>query len=1191
MFNRRVVTVLCSLVVCLAMVSQGQPPNVALTGTATSSSTGWGWIPEHAIDGSLDTGTHSETDDPDKWWEVELDQSYVLKEIVVHNRASCCDERIVGVVVIAMDADRNEIYVSEPIATHSAGSIHTFDNDGAGFTDVRYIRLEGGTDFLQIMEVQAIQFWPYAYDPAPADGAVDVTGNTLTWAPADGAVSYNVNLGTDPTALELVQESDAMEYTVDPPFTEGAMYYWRIDAVDAGGAVSEGDLWSFTTLPWEAHFPSPVDGDINVMTEGITLTWTIGKDAILHNVYMGTDQAAVEARDPSTVLRSMSLANTVDLDPLEVDTTYFWAVDEWASSGITYPGPVWSLSTIPTIEISDPNLLAWWKLDEGAGTTVLDWSGHGHHGTLGGDAQWAMDGIEFDGNGDYVDFGTPPELYQPENYTYTAWFKVGTDIQGDSGAQYILCIGSRSDLLFGVEDGVGVDGDLSLHYYDTAPGFHAANAGITEWSADEWHMVAGTRDAEGHKIYVDGALRNSDDNTNLDNYATTRMISLGGRAWTGHQWYEGTLSDVRIYDRALTANEIRLMGSDPLQAWDPQPMDDTTADYGIITMLTWQAGDEAVAHDVYVGTDPNLVAAGDASVYQGRVDVPSYTPAEDFAGSATHYWRIDEINADESITAGTIWNFTVRDQVITSPEAWAEIVLLANPGYFDTDVENGSYDIGAFSGDMTYEFILKSNPDETQASMALAGRLGFGDTTVGLKYEQWNNTGTYGATVFGVADYDYGVATNPGIPTHLVFVSSEDTGTTALYVDGALKGSIDAAITLAGRVGIGRAIREDDSAVDDFDGDIYGVAIFDRALSNGEIKIHADAYLVRGPEDVTAPGDEVVGVPNDGNWPDAETPDLAIDDNTGTKYLHFDGGSVVTGIQVAPMLGSTVVTELTLTSANDDYGRDPTSFELSGSNESIDGPYELIAAGDIVDFAGEDVWPRFTKTETPIEFANTVPYAYYQVVFPTVDRSNNDGLMQIAEIELIGRPSVALFLEDFDSYEAGTDLHGVNGWKGWDNTPGAAADVSDAFASSGANSVDIDGSADLVREFDLTGGMIEFSAMQYIPSGTSGTTYFILLNSYDDGANQDWSIQTTFDLAAGTVGYWGGGAATIVYDEWVKLSYVIDLDNNTVDKYYNGELIETADWDDTGHNTLGAIDLYGNGASSVYYDDITISSL
>ncbi|UCD50432.1 MAG: hypothetical protein JSW27_23270, partial [Phycisphaerales bacterium] len=101
------------------------------------------------------------------------------------------------------------------------------------------------------------------------------------------------------------------------------------------------------------------------------------------------------------------------------------------------------------------------------------------------------------------------------------------------------------------------------------------------------------------------------------------------------------------------------------------------------------------------------------------------------------------------------------------------------------------------------------------------------------------------------------------------------------------------------------------------------------------------------------------------------------------------------------LVGSSVVTALTFTTANDVPTRDPITFELSGSNASIDGPYTLIAAGEIVDFAGATEWPRFTKTETPIEFENTVAYRYYQIVFPTL-RGAAETLMQIAEVEFIG---------------------------------------------------------------------------------------------------------------------------------------------------------------------------------------------
>jgi hypothetical protein len=199
------------------------------------------------------------------------------------------------------------------------------------------------------------------------------------------------------------------------------------------------------------------------------------------------------------------------------------------------------------------------------------------------------------------------------------------------------------------------------------------------------------------------------------------------------------------------------------------------------------------------------------------------------------------------------------------------------------------------------------------------------------------------------------------------------------------------------------------AAGENWAGSMSDVRIYDGALSAGEV-----AFLAGN--DVTAPGDLVQGVPNDGDWPGAETPDLAIDDNVETKYLHFKGDfdpdAGPTGIQVAPAIGSTVVTGLTLTTANDVPGRDPIAFELYGSNDGIDGPYTLIASGDVVDFAGEAEWPRFTKNETPIAFDNDVAYANYQLLFTAIRGPVGGSVnsMQIAEVELIGVPAKPVVL-------------------------------------------------------------------------------------------------------------------------------------------------------------------------------------
>ena len=166
--------------------------------------------------------------------------------------------------------------------------------------------------------------------------------------------------------------------------------------------------------------------------------------------------------------------------------------------------------------------------------------------------------------------------------------------------------------------------------------------------------------------------------------------------------------------------------------------------------------------------------------------------------------------------------------------------------------------------------------------------------------------------------------------------------------------------------------------------------------------------VTQAARDVTAPGDVIQGVPNDGistggnhGWPGNEAANQAIDNQIVTKYLHFKGHDNPSGIRVTPKAGPTVVTGVRFCTANDAEERDPVKWELSGSNVSIDGPYTLIASGDIKDFAGATAWVRRTWTTTPMKFTNTVAYKHYQLMFPLVRTPASANSMQIAEIELL----------------------------------------------------------------------------------------------------------------------------------------------------------------------------------------------
>ncbi len=1192
--------------------------------------------------------------------------------------------------------------------------------------------------------------------PNPADGAVDADVASLGWTPGHASVSDKVYLSTDSTIddADLAGETDlALQIvTLDP----GAAYYWRVDGVDADGNVTEGPVWSFSTLPIEAHFPAPADGATNASS--VELSWTPGKGAIMHNVHYGTDPAAL------LPVQMMSMETSYDPGPLDPDTTYYWRVDEFAGA-VTNPGPVWSFSTIGDVAPSGmADLIAQFEFDEDASTlSALDTSGNNHHGPLLGDASIAGGILSVDGNGDAVDAGSDASFHPAGAFSVAAYVKMtswgggwGNAIagtRGESGLGWQLRRHSgNQNLTFTVRGTPGADDPR----------------GTISPPLNEWIYVAAVFDPDGgtRSVYINGDLDVQIEDSGAVAVSDHNMF-IGARSSGGggpEAFFNGDIDYVHVYNRALTVEDVRTLAGVAELSYAPAPADGEVdlPDRGV--SLSWSPAIGAVEQDVYLSSDAAAVVDADATdatgVYVGR-QAETELALGDLGRGVTYFWRVDGVTADGTVMPGLVWSFRVLDRHTAN---WASNVGSV-ADYVNTYVQRGAYDIGALSGDITYEFIVNSNPDEEEASMALIGRHGHGDTTVALKYEQWNNTGTYGATVFGVADHDYGVATAPGEYTHLVFVSSEDAATTELYVNGELAGSVSTAITLSGIVGIGQAIRDPEGigVVDPFDGDIFGVAIYDRALTAEEIAGNAEKYFspipitdpdmliyydfesgegataidqsghgnhgqfmgnpewatglfggavsidiadldyvqtdaplgivsntvsisgwvkhdelpaawsgilthrgtspgnvglqhngselryMWGPDlywyfesglalpvgewyfaaltispdqgklylngieqtatnvdvheptnfdslvrvgrdhsddrimtslidevrfynktltdvevlklakpqlaDVTAPGDTVVSLPiynspSNGN----EDPPMGIDDDVTTKYLNFEGATQSTGIAIEPAMGPTVVTALTLTTANDSPERDPASFEISGSNVSLDGPYEVIASGDVVDFTQADPLPRFTTNATAITFENTVAYKYYQVMFPTT-RGPGQNSMQIAEVELLGVPGpVGHWTFDdgagivaLDTSGSGNDgtLEGDPQWVV--GMVGGALDFDGDgdFVSTGKSASDLGIGGNNPRTVTAWVFTIGFNNGGIFDVGNCATGQDFCLRTL--GTDNQWRIQ-----------YWGGDFDFTLdsKDKWVHFALVHDGERTKV--YADGVLI--VDW-------------------------------
>ncbi|MDI9433235.1 MAG: discoidin domain-containing protein [Planctomycetota bacterium] len=423
-------------------------------------------------------------------------------------------------------------------------------------------------------------------------------------------------------------------------------------------------------------------------------------------------------------------------------------------------------------------------------------------------------------------------------------------------------------------------------------------------------------------------------------------------------------------------SEVRFMYI-PVQAREPQPAD-AAVEVGVNSALAWRAGRDAVSHEVYLGTDAEALAPA------GTVAGTSYTPsAMDLA--TTYYWQVNAVQETESWD-GVVWSFATQDYLVVDDfESYTDDID-AGEAIFDTWLDGWVNNTGSTVGHLNSPFAEQTIVHSGRQSMPLSYD-NTGMTTAEAHYALTADWSAHG--IRSLSLYFYGAEGNTGQlyvkinGTKVAYdgpaVNLTRPGWQLWSIDLSQIGNISSVQSLT--IGVEGA-------------GANGVVYID------DVRLYPEVLDYSSPE-ITGAGDVVQGVPNDGDWPDAEYPALAIDDNVNTKYLHRKGGSQATGFQVAPLLGSTVVTGLTFTTANDAPTRDPITFQLSGSNASIDGPYTLIASGDIVDFAGATEWPRLTKTVTPIEFANTTAYRYYEIVFPTL-RGPAETLMQIAEVEFLG---------------------------------------------------------------------------------------------------------------------------------------------------------------------------------------------
>jgi len=195
-------------------------------------------------------------------------------------------------------------------------------------------------------------------------------------------------------------------------------------------------------------------------------------------------------------------------------------------------------------------VVASWHFDEESGNVAYDSSGNDNDGTIYGATR--VDGkfgkaLSFDGTDDYVDCGSNINV---DALSVECWAKVEEwttynrllqRANGD-GKGFLLWLGTYNSFMFQVKQ--------------YAPDISAKSEEFL--AGDAWHHVVGTWDGNPDnqpKIYVNvNEYTNTYTNAAGDGGGT--VLEIGRRANADQNYLKGIIDEVRIYNRALTPQEI-----------------------------------------------------------------------------------------------------------------------------------------------------------------------------------------------------------------------------------------------------------------------------------------------------------------------------------------------------------------------------------------------------------------------------------------------------------------------------------------------------------------------------------------------------------------------------------------------------------------------------------------------------------
>jgi hypothetical protein len=400
------------------------------------------------------------------------------------------------------------------------------------------------------------------------DGTVVFSGNTATttgyWEPEFEPVSGR-NVTVTMTAANSdgggwlgIYETEIIEPLNEPPYftalisavvaAEGSLFSLNLagGAVDPeGGSVSfrkiSGPSWvSVTEDGAVSGVPSDSDVGINELSVGASDADDNITAAAMQITVANTYSGILGIDDLAGLLESWLATDCLDFPPCGgADLTADEAVDieDFAVQARNWLG--------------DESLQLYLPLSAARGSATKDASIYNRTALLYNDPQISADGLQLDGSDDYVEIAGYKGVTGTSSRTYSARIKTSstnTELiswgSDSGGGKWLILIDSTGRLRTAVNGGF--------------------IAGSTNLADGRWHHLAvvlendGSPDISEAKLYVNGQLdATSAFDTQAVDTGACQNVQIGlCELQQAFRYFDGIIDEVRIFDRALSADEI-----------------------------------------------------------------------------------------------------------------------------------------------------------------------------------------------------------------------------------------------------------------------------------------------------------------------------------------------------------------------------------------------------------------------------------------------------------------------------------------------------------------------------------------------------------------------------------------------------------------------------------------------------------